>query len=150
MSKYWGTPTWYFFHSFAQHIDDDFYMKNRHHICNMLRSVCHNLPCEDCTKHSVLYTRNTLNGNYIKTKQDLQDYFYTFHNSVNVRNRRRKFSNYDMYKTSKLSPITQKFFGVYGRSGNPIRGFSDQMNRNQIINNIKSFFKSNMNQFTWL
>ena len=112
MSKYWGTPTWYFFHSFAQHINSDFYIKNKTFICSMLKSICFNLPCEDCTKHAKQYTQNTLNGNYIKTKKDLQDYFFTFHNSVNVRNGKRRFNNYDMYRRSKLFPISKNFFST--------------------------------------
>ena len=150
MSKSWGTPTWYFFHSFAQHINDDFYKKNKDIICSLLKAICFNLPCDECSKHAKQYTRNTLNGKYIKNKKDLQDYFYSFHNSVNVRKGKKKFTNYDMYKKSKLFQISNNFFVIYSGTHNPHRGFTDQLNRTHIVKEFKNLFKNNSNKFTWM
>lgn len=150
MSKKWGTPTWYFFHSFAENISDDFYRKNKYEICNMLRSVCSNLPCYDCNKHSIQYTRNTLHGRFVPDKESLKNYFFTFHNSVNVRTGKSKFNNYDMYKQSKLSNIIHNFSRNFYSYRNPHRGFSDQLSRKHIINNIMTFMKQNSQHFVWI
>lgn len=149
MSKSWGTPTWYFFHSFAHHINEGFYMKNKDKICNMLKSICLNLPCEDCTRHASRYTRGTLNSRNLKDKEALKRYFFDFHNDVNIKLRKPTFSDYDMYNKSNLSEISKLFFSTFGRHNNPLRGFSDQMNRNHIIDNMKTFLTTNSMYFKW-
>jgi len=150
MSKTWGTPTWYFFHSFAEHIDENFYKANSTLICELFRLICLNLPCEECTKHATQYTANTLHGKFIPTKDLLKEYFFRFHNSVNVRTKKDLFTDYDMYKLSKLGPITSNFIKTYGGSRNPHRGFSDQLNRNIVVNKIIDFMNNNNNYFIWL
>lgn len=150
MSKSWATPTWYFFHSFAQHIDDEFYKANRFKICNMLQSICLNLPCYDCTLHATQYTKNTLLGKYIPDKESLKQYFFAFHNSVNMKTRKSKFTDYDMYKKSKLEYITKLFVEKFGGYRNPIRGFSDSLNRKRLCLEITNFLKNNSKHFLWI
>ena len=150
MSKEWGTPTWYFFHSFAEHINDDFYKANRNIICDLLRNICFNLPCEECTKHAVQYTKNTLQGRFLPDKESLKNYFFAFHNSVNMRTFKSEFHDYDMYKRSKLEGVINWFIQKYGSYRNPHRGFSDQMNRNNIIKELKQLIINNSSSFTWL
>ena len=150
MSKSWATPTWYFFHSFAEHIDNEFYKANRFEICDMLRNICSNLPCYDCTLHAIQYTKNTLSGKYIPDKESLKHYFFTFHNSVNMKTRKGKFSNYDMYKKSKLEYITKLFVDKFGGSKNLQRGFSDSLNRRRICKDITKFLTKNNKYFKWL
>ena len=60
MSKSWGEPLWYFFHSFSEHISEECYEKNKEEICTILKTICANLPCDDCTKHAKQYTRYSL------------------------------------------------------------------------------------------
>ena len=150
MSKYWATPTWYFFHSFAEHIDDDFYKANKFHICEMLRSICLNLPCYDCTLHATQYTKHTLSGKYIPDKESLKQYFFTFHNSVNMKTGKGKFTDYDMYKKSKLESITKLFVNNFAGSKNPQRGFSDSLNRSQKCKEITNFLANNSKYFKWI
>lgn len=150
MSKSWGEPLWYFFHSFSEHISEECYEKNKEEICTILKTICANLPCDDCTKHAKQYTRYSLNPKNVPTKQALKDYFFTFHNSVNVRLRKPIFNDYDKYKNAKLRPIINNFIHVYGRNSNPIRGFHNTLSRNQIINTIKNFILRHKTSFTWL
>lgn len=150
MAKSWGTPTWYLFHSFAEHIDDEFYKLNANHVCNLLQQVCSNLPCEDCRQHAITFTRRTLNSRYIPTKEHLKQYFFDFHNSVNVRLNKPIFKNYDMYKLSKLKPIFENFMNEFAKNSNPLRGFQDQMVRKNILKRFIQFFKQNKDYFKWL
>lgn len=150
MSKSWATPTWYFFHTFAEHIDPIFYKKNANIICDLLKGICINLPCEECTKHATQYTRNSLQGKFIPNKELLKEYFFRFHNSVNVRLRKEIFTDYDMYKTMKLEQVTVDFINAYVGFRNPHRGFTDQMNRRNIIEKLKNLIVNNKESFTWL
>ena len=150
MSKYWATPTWYFFHSFAEHIDDDFYKENKTIICDMLRGICLNLPCYDCTSHAVQYTKHTLLPKYVSDKERLKEYFFTFHNSVNMRTGKGQFTDYDMYKSSKLEYITKLFVNRFGGYKNSQKGFSDTLNRRRKCSEITDFLKNNSKYFRWL
>lgn len=147
MSKYWGTPTWYFFHSFAHHIDPGFYIKNKETICNMLKSICLNLPCEECTRHASRYTRGTLNPRNLKDKESLKRYFFNFHNDVNRKLRKPIFTDYEYYSRSKLLEISKLFFSVFGSQKQSIRGFSDQLNRDNIVKKLKEFLIKNSMYF---
>lgn len=149
MSKTWGTPTWLFFHSFAEQISDECYEKNKREICELLRMVCFHLPCYDCRKHARQYTKYSLSANNIHSKQQLKEYFFNFHNSVNVRLNKNIFNDLDQYKYSKLENIVNMFCNVYaGKS--VTRSFHEQMIRKNIINNIKKFINNNSSQFRWI
>lgn len=150
MSKSWGTPTWYLFHTLAEHIDEEFYRKNANMVCNFIKSVCANLPCQDCRKHAVQYTRVTLQQRYVPTKEALKQYLFDFHNSVNMRTRKPKFTNYDLYKRAKLKPMIENFAGIFALNANPIRGFQDQLARKGVINNLYKFINENKQYFTWI
>ena len=150
MSKSWGTPTWYLFHSLAEHVNEEFYKQNANIICNIIKSICSCLPCEECRKHAVQYTRVTLQQRYVPTKDALRQYLFDFHNSVNMRTRKQRFANYDMYKYSKLKPIIHNFANVFGINPNPIRGFHDQMARKRIIKDLYDFINKNSVYFTWM
>ena len=150
MSKSWGTPTWYFFHSFAEHIDDDFYKVNKYIICDLLRSICSNLPCYDCTLHATQYTKHTLLGQYIPDKESLKQYFFAFHNSVNIKTGKEKFTDYNMYKKSKLQHIVKLFINKFCGYRNPHRAFADSLNRRIICDKITNLLRDNSSYFTWL
>ena len=40
MSKRWGTPTWYFFHTFAEKITENLFNNNRQECLELLHSIC--------------------------------------------------------------------------------------------------------------
>lgn len=150
MAKIWGSSTWLFFHSFAEHISDTCYQKNKENICSLIRSVCMNLPCHECTKHAKQYVKYSLSPRFIKTKDELKYYLFQFHNSVNIRLNKKQFQDYDKYKKSKLEPIFKNFSFYYAKNYNPIRGFQDTLNRINIINNIKHFLIQNKHQIRWI
>lgn len=150
MAKIWGSSTWLFFHSFSEHITNECYQDNKNEICSLIRSICMNLPCQDCTRHATQYVKNTLNPRFIRTKQELKDYLFQFHNSVNVRLNKRKFTDYNKYRYSKLEPIFKNFSYYYAKNYNPIRGFQDTLNRNKIINHIRDFLIKHKNEIRWI
>ena len=55
MSRLWAPPTWYFFHTFAEKINTQFYRHNVSHCFNIIRQICYNLPCPDCRYHATNY-----------------------------------------------------------------------------------------------
>lgn len=150
MSKQWGTPTWYFFHTFAEHMTDELYQKHSKEICNFYVSICKNLPCEYCTKHASQYVGRSLNPQNVPTRKQLMYYLFDFHNSVNVRNGKDIFNDYDIYKKAKLKPIFDLFKQEYTRTTNPFTGFQDSMYRKNVVHSIELFLKAHQHQIKWL
>ena len=78
----WGEPTWFLFHTLACKVKEDCFQKVRGDLLNHIYSICVNLPCPMCANHAKEYMKN-INFNTIRTKQDLIDMLYVFHNAVN-------------------------------------------------------------------
>lgn len=149
MSKTWGTPTWLFFHSLAEQISDECYEKNKVEICELLKIICNHLPCNDCRIHAIQYTKYTLNPKNVPDKESLKQYFFNFHNSVNVRLGKGLFNDYNIYKNSRLQNIFKNFSAAYcGRS--ITRSFNEQLSRKNIVKNVEVFLNKNKNNIKWL
>jgi hypothetical protein len=149
MTKTWGKYVWFFFHSLAEHIDDEFYKKNSRFICNIIKNICVNLPCPECSIHAKEYTK-TLTPATVPNKDALKLYFFTFHNTVNKRLRKPKFTDFDLYKRAKLADVFNQFKKMYSKTRNPSGGFHDKLHRKRIVNEMETFLMNNSAHFTWL
>jgi hypothetical protein len=150
MSKSWGTPTWIFFHTLAEHINPEFYIHNRDIIKSFINSICNNLPCPECTKHAIQYNKFNLTNTNIENKEKLKMFFFNFHNTVNVRKNKPLFKDLHYYRNNKLSIAYLNFKRAYLRNNVLSRAFCDSLQRRSIIKNLDSFFLSNKSNFTWL
>lgn len=150
MAKYWGTPTWIFFHTLAEHIDPVFYQHNRDVIKTFIVNICNNLPCGECTTHASSYIKYNLTANNISTKENLKQFFFKFHNEVNRRTNKPLFTNYDTYKTYTLNTAFVNFRNAMTRNNTLNRGFSDSMHRRNVVNSIEVFLIRHKDKFTWL
>ena len=149
MSKRWGTPTWFFMHTFAEHITDDFYKSNAKEICNIFMYMFQNLPCTECTKHAVQYSKLKLTPKMIQSKEDLKQFFYTFHNHVNKRLGKPIFKHLDNYKKYNLYSIFNKFSHYFCRDPVFLAGFIRTKNRHYFCTQMKNIlqrFKNHMDQ----
>jgi hypothetical protein len=146
MSKTWGTPTWLYFHSLAEQIDNTFYMNNRAEIFNYIKKICSCLPCPDCTKHATQYL-SKIGLNQLRTKEDLKMMLFNFHNSVNERTKKPKFSNLSMYERSRINLIYSEFRKQYLINKIQNRGFNDTLHRKKIIESLDKFMTDNIDYF---
>jgi hypothetical protein len=80
----WGEPTWFLFHTLAEKIKEEEFQNIRVEFLNIIYSICSNLPCPICSTHAKKHLNST-NFNNIQTKQQLKDFFFHFHNTVNQR-----------------------------------------------------------------
>jgi len=113
MAEIWSIPTWLFFHTVAEKINDNFLKTHKAQVIGIIKEICGNLPCPDCTQHATAYCRNLSEAN-IKNKNDLIQFFYTFHNNVNRRLGKPNYPRRQLnkYKRGRLDIIFQKF--IYG------------------------------------
>jgi hypothetical protein len=149
MSKSWGTPTWYFFHSLAEQVKEEEFINIKEELFNIFKSICSCLPCNECTQHANDYIKR-IRFNNIKNKEDFKNVLFMFHNEVNMRKGKPVFTNYDMYKGSKLQNVYNNFKTAYTHNYNLNRGFMDTMYRKNTINTIESFFKNKKDCFIWI
>ena len=123
---YWGTPTWYLFHTIAEKIDNNFYLKNYMLIWNFIKDVCSNLPCPFCKNHAIDYI-SKVNICDIKTKEGLKKVLFEFHNNAN-KNSRKPISDITVlnkYKTSNTIKIFNYFEERFFKSYIGNRQFTD-------------------------
>lgn len=85
----WAPPTWIFFHTFAAKINKKFFEQNRAQCLAIIKMICSCLPCDECTGHAKQFMLH-VNENTIKTKEELIQMLFVFHNSVNIRTGKKK------------------------------------------------------------
>ena len=80
----WAPPTWIFFHTFAAKINKTFFEQNRAQCLEIIKMICSCLPCPECTKHAIQFMKR-VNMHTVRTKEELINMLYIFHNQVNIR-----------------------------------------------------------------
>ena len=109
MSRIWSHPTWTFFHTFAEKVSNEFYVKN-HDICiTIIKEICKILPCPVCRIHATNYMKR-VSINSCPNKESFKKMLYDFHNIVNSRLRKPKYppSLLDRYKRVNLLSVMNK------------------------------------------
>jgi len=84
MSKRWGTPTWYFLHTLIEKINSTYYKSVSDSFTNIIVDIFNNLPCPYCKDHATQYIKKN-NIYKIKTKEEMKEYLFNFHNFINKR-----------------------------------------------------------------
>ena len=116
--KYWGTPTWFLFHSIAARVSNLYYEKNFVKVWDFIKLTCSNIPCPYCRSHALNYVNN-VQISKVNTKEKLIDLLYEFHNSVNKKNGKSLYKKEELetYKKANMQKIfnlfNQRFFKSY-------------------------------------
>ena len=84
MSKTWSHPTWLFYHSFAENMDETFYTTNKEACLEILRTISSRLPCSYCRQHAQRYLA-AVSIRRLPTKDSFKEMVWAFHNNVNSR-----------------------------------------------------------------
>lgn len=147
MVNYWGPPTWIFFHSFIECIKPEFYKQNISTIISIIKNVCFILPCPFCVKDAKQVMKS-LNNKRVPTKEHMKQFLFNFHNSVNVRLRKPRFTNYDKYKYARFNNITNTFLQSFKTPAFSKR-FTEQLQRKKLKKRITDFIYNNTSQFIW-
>ena len=115
----WGPTTWTFFHVLAEKINEDFFLKYKNDVLQIIVKISSNLPCPICSQHAKLVTSKQ-NLKLIKDKKDLIKFLNYFHNTVNIRNGKKLFDMKDMdkYKNVNFKIAIHNFLVFYTKSYN--------------------------------
>lgn len=149
MAKQWGQPTWIFFHTMIEQINEDFYKNNHVMILQYIKNICSILPCPYCQEHANAYMRRIQPRN-VATKQQMRTMLFEFHNRVNLRLKKPHFEESRLvnYKTINFVNVVKLFQSVMMKNYILNRAFNEHMMRKNLIREIVQFIKSNIKQFS--
>jgi hypothetical protein len=145
----WGEPIWFFFHTMAEKVNPDSFQIIRVRFFQIVSNICKNLPCPICAEHATQYLNNT-NLNTVQTKEQLIDFFFTFHNSVNMRKGVPLFPKEqlrDKYSKANIVNIINNFIVNFNDKSFNVRMLADDFQRKQIIKDIKAWLTDNLQYF---
>ena len=145
--SFWGSATWFFFHTIACRINSNYYSQNYEYVWNFIKRICFTLPCPHCQQHATNYVKN-VDVRLINTKEKLIKFLFDFHNSVNSRTGKKveNKSILEKYKSANIKKIfdffEQRFFFSYiGR-----RQFDDWI-KNEVKSEYYKFYNNLRSHF---
>lgn len=152
MSKeLWGNTVWYLFHTIAEQIKEDEFVKSKDSILEIIKLTCYVLPCPDCSKHATDILKN-INFTNMNNKEELKTFLFNFHNDVNKKLNKpiHKIENLDMYKKANFNIIVNNFNIIFAQNSNIPQLMSVSFRRQKTlpiilnyINNIKIHIQEN-------
>ena len=146
----WGPPTWYLFHTLAEKIKDEYFLSLRAELINNIIAISRNLPCPRCAAHASEYM-SKININSIRTKEDLKNILFTFHNDVNGRTGSPQFSYDELsnkYSVAITKNVIHTFFIFFQDKSFNVTAIANNMHRARVIESLKTWFNKNIQYFT--
>ena len=139
----WGEPFWNLFHvlSFKIIEDQDFEWKKVQFL-NIVTMICQNLPCPDCAAHATNYL-NHVDFRTIRSKSDLQQFFYDFHNEVNGRRGIPLYPRHlleEKYSKGVTINIIHEFMKQFETKYRNVHLLSTNLHRGGVATQIKRWF----------
>lgn len=143
----WGPPTWILFHTLIEKLSDEGYSKIGLALFGYIRRICNNLPCPDCAQHATSFL-SKVNVSTLKTKTDLKNMMYIFHNVVNKRKNKPMYNVNDVaqYKNNNLVEKYNAFISNFKTKGN-MKLLADSFQRKLLINDFKKWILVNFQYF---
>jgi hypothetical protein len=145
----WGRPTWFLFHTLADKIKYDQFPILKNELINNIVLICKNLPCPTCASHASDYM-SKINLNAIRTKDDLKNMLFKFHNDVNTRTGSPQFSYdelNDKYSNAVTINIIQNFFVHFQTKSFNVTEIANNMHRSMAIDSLKKWLLLNISNF---
>jgi hypothetical protein len=128
-------------------LKDDQFETYKQGIIHYIFKICKNLPCPTCAMHAS-HTLSRVNFANVKSKQDLKNVMFMFHNSVN-RNKNKPIFDYAklaIYEKYNFINTYNSFIAVFHTKGN-MRLLSDSLHRQMLILDLKTWIQSNIKIF---
>jgi len=147
MTSVWGPHVWNFFHTIAEKVKEESFPIIGLQLFSYIKRICYLLPCPDCSEHAKVFL-GRINPNLFKTKENLINYLYIFHNNVNVRKNKQQYSTTDLkiYETRDLIYTYNIFTKVYNTKGN-LRMLTDTFHRTRLIAEFRIWLMKNIQHF---
>ena len=148
---HWGTSLWYFFHTYAEKVNEKFFENNRKQIIEHFTSCLLILPCPMCQVHA---KNNLKKFNVIKiyTKNDFKEFLLAFHNEVNKILKKPVFTLTELnnkYPKANFNKIIVNANENFTKNLHLSRNLNDSMLRKITFIKILKFIDNNKTNFIW-
>lgn len=140
----WGPPTWVFMHTLAEKVKEESFPIIGPQLIAVLTQISANLPCPECATHAKMFWANVKTHN-IKTKQDLVNLLFVFHNSVNKRKKQAMFRHESLqyYKSKSVIETFNQFVKNFNTRGN-MKLLTESFHRTRFIGSLKVWVMNNI------
>lgn len=137
----WGPAVWKLFHTLAQKVNEEAYLVMGRSIFDMIVRICKFLPCPDCARDASNFL-GKVKVNTLKTKEDLKNVLFVFHNWVNAKKHKPAFaySKLAVYDDAILGQVVQNFYANYHTKGN-MQMLSETFQRTFVLKDFNSWFR---------
>ena len=145
----WGEPTWYLFHTLAHKLKDEYVETLLPELFQMIVLLCSNLPCPTCTKHATEYM-SKINAKNVKTREDLKNLLFQFHNDVNKRKMYPIFERSKLdekYESANTIKIIYYFFHFFNQKEFNISMITNNLYREKASKTMQSWLMKNIGAF---
>ena len=145
----WTHATWSLFHTIPEKIKEEEFEHIRNQLLNYMKGICMRLPCPECTYHASLFINGVNFGN-VKTKNDLRQVFFIFHNNVNKRLNKKIYNDdvLEQYKNLKFHNVLNDFFVTFNSSSKGNFTFmSENHNRKIFLDDLLVFMRKHISRF---
>jgi hypothetical protein len=149
----WGPCVWYLFHTLAYKAVPENFAEIKAELIQYIQRICANLPCPECTQHATEYMKQHSRVlSMITTKEQLQQFLVDFHNIVNVRKQKPRFT-YEQadakYKLAKTGDVVQYFFKIYGErsNGGNLKLFVNGFQKQLLLSDFSAWMVRNYSKF---
>jgi hypothetical protein len=145
----WGEPTWFLFHTLAQKVKEETFSAIKDELFNNIILICGNLPCPACANHALEYIKKIQPAS-IRTKQDLKNLLFVFHNEVNKRKGFALFPHDELdekYSKANTLNIIQYFIKFFDDKHSSVHMIANDMHRGRITKKLKEWFQVNIQYF---
>lgn len=145
--SYWGPSTWIFMHTLAAKIKETSFPVIGPNLILILIQICNNLPCPECSQHAKQFWSKVKTAN-IKSKSDLINLLFVFHNMVNKRKQLRpfKYENLQYYETRNIIETYNTFARNFNTRGN-MNLINESFHRNMMLSSLRTWVMSNLSHF---
>jgi hypothetical protein len=144
---YWGACTWNFLHTLVHKVKEEYYDIIGQQLLSRIIEICYHLPCPECCKHAKMFWKHVRVEN-VKTKTDLINLIFMFHNAVNKRKQKTLFKQNELiyYESQNLIETYNTFYKNFNTTGN-MNFINDEFHRKLMLVNLKKWLKFNLAYF---
>ena len=145
----WGPSIWFLFHTLAHKIKNEDFQRLKVDFLDIVRGICANLPCPTCATHATQYMRN-INYNSINNKEELKNFFFKFHNHVNIRKNIEPFPFTELdgkYSKANTLNIIKNFISVFQYKNKSFNMIANDMQRQRQLELFIAWINANYNSF---
>lgn len=144
----WGTNVWVFLHSLVSKINHKKFPENKNMLIEIIFKICSNLPCPECSQHSIEFLK-TIHFNNVTKKEDLIEILFVFHNQVNKNLNKMEFPEklLENYKNNNINTVLNNFITSFNIKTNVPSLMTQSFIRRTITKDIKSYIENNLSIF---